>query len=151
MSVLASEEAAGGATDPKLNPEELPELAKENPDFVESPALVEDDPKENPVLDFSALDPNVGKVLDGAADLLLSVEPKLNPEEGGFLVSSVLGVEPNVKVVDELSEDFESDFVPKTNPVVLDSFLSDEVDDPKLNPAKSKKKTRLKKLRSLTT
>ena len=111
----------------------LPELAElepnENPDLVESPALLEVDPKENPVLDLSD-DPNVGKVL---ADLLVSVDeaPKLNPDE--VFLSSVLGVEPNVKG-EELSEAFESDFFPKEN----DSFLS-EVVDPKLNPAEKKK------------
>ena len=108
----------------------LPELAvlepNENPDLVESPALLEVDPKENPVLDLSD-DPNVGKVLAGL--LVSAVElPKLNPDEG--FLSSVLGVEPNVKG-EELSEAFESDFVPNEN----DSFLSeDEV--PKLKPAK---------------
>ena len=126
---MASVEAAGGAIEPKLNPEPEPELANENPDLDESPALLEDDPKENPVLDFS-VDPNVGKVLE-AADLLVSADeaPKLNPDEA--FLSSVLGVEPNVNV-DELSEAFESDFAPNENP--LDSFFSD-VDDPKLNPA----------------
>ena len=56
-------------------------------------------------------DPNVGKVL---ADLLVSVDeaPKLNPDEG--FLSSVLGVEPNVKG-EELSETFVSDFVPNEN------------------------------------
>ena len=91
--------------------------------------MLEVDPKENPVLGLSD-DPNVGKVL---ADLLVSVDepPKLNPDE--VFLSSVLGVEPNVKG-EELSEAFESDFFPKEN----DSFLS-EVVDPKLNPAEKKK------------
>ena len=129
-TVLASVEAAGGATDPKLNPELAVELPNENPGLDESPALLEDDPKENPVLDLSA-DPKVGKVLE--ADLLVSADesPKLNPDEG--FLSSVFGFEPNEKGV-ELSEALESDFAPKVNP--LDSFLS-EVDDPKLNPAKT--------------
>ena len=115
---------------------DLPELVvldpNENPDLVESPALLEVDPKENPVLGLSD-DPNVGKVL---ADLLVSVDeaPKLNPDEG--FLSSVLGAEPKVNG-EELSEAFESDFVPNEN----DSFLS-EVDVPKLKPAKKKYKNR---------